>query len=107
MKQKSFTTKSLPLLHTIIKTTITLQIKSLTCYLLYNPTITIVKIPKNSYPNSIISIKKSENKLMRNFIFKISNELKKKNLLNLNKKQKTNRIKNKMKNQNKKEKKSY
>jgi len=44
---------------------------------------------------------------MRNFIFKISNELKKKNLLNLNKKQKTSRIKNKMKNQNKKEKKSY
>jgi len=44
---------------------------------------------------------------MRNFIFKISNELKKKNLLNLNKKQKTSRIKNKMKNQNKKEKNLY
>ena len=30
---------------------------------------------------------------MKNFTFKISNELKKKNLLNLNKKQKTNKIK--------------
>ena len=93
-KSKSSTTKSLLLLHTTTKTTITLQAKLLTCYLPYNPTITIVKIPKTSTPivSSQSKIKK-QNKLMRNFTPKISNELKKKNLLNLNKKQKTNRVK--------------
>ena len=85
MKPKSSIIKSLPLLHITTKTTITLQAKLLTYYLPYNPTITIAKIPKITTP-IVSSQSKIKNKLMRNFVFKISNELKKKNLLNLNKK---------------------
>ena len=81
-KSKNSTTKSLPSSHTITKTTTTSQIRSLTCYLPYNPIITITKISKISTPivslQSKIKTQKSKNNLMRNFILKISNELKRK-----------------------------